>query len=78
MRKAAEHWTDARLDDLAAALAPLPAQVAVLTATVDRLSEETRALRDELATTQRQLLQIAWGLVTALLGVAAALAAALL
>jgi hypothetical protein len=97
MGRAAVSWTDARLDDLADALAPLPAEVAVLKATVnhwdhvaaalepvpanlavlaaavDRLADENRALRTELAATQHQLLQIAWGLVAALLGAAAAL-----
>jgi hypothetical protein len=97
MGKAAVIWTDARLDDLADALAPLPAEVAMLKATVnhwdhvaaalepvpagvavlaaavERLAEENRALRAELAATQRQLLQIAWGLVAALVGAAAAL-----
>ena len=97
MGKAAMTWTDARLDDLADALAPLPAEVAMLKATVshwdhvaaalepvpgglavlaaavERLAEENSALRAELAATQRQLLQIAWGLVAALLGAAAAL-----
>ena len=34
MGKAAVTWTDARLDDLADALAPLPAEVAMLKATV--------------------------------------------
>jgi hypothetical protein len=41
------------------------------------LADENRALRAELAATQQQLLQIAWGLVAALLGAAAALIAAL-
>jgi hypothetical protein len=101
MGKATAHWTDARLDHLAAALdpvraqvvvldatvkhldhvaaalEPVPAQLAVLTATVDRLADENRALRGELAATQHQLLQIAWGLVAALLGAAAALIATL-
>jgi|SRR5829696_7101737 len=101
MGKAVAQWTDARLNDLAAALEPVPAQVAVLdatvrhfdhlaaalepvpaqlavlTATVDRLAEENRALRGELAATQRQLLQIAWGLVAALIGAAAAVITAL-
>lgn len=101
MRRVAAEWSDARLNDLAAALeplpvqvatlgvtvehldqlavqlAPVPAQVAVLTAAVERLAAENRALREELAATQRQLLQIAWGLVAALIGAAAALAAAL-
>jgi hypothetical protein len=99
MAKPVAEWTDARLDDLAVALAPVPARVAtlgatvehltaelgalpvdvaVLTATVDRLGDENRMLRTELAATQRQLTQIAWGLVAALLGASAALAAALL
>jgi|SRR5215216_3375006 len=99
MTKAAGYWTDARLDNLAAALEPVPAQVAVLGATVDHLTaslepvptqiavlaatvellaEENRGLRAELATLQRQLLQMAWGLVAALLGGAGALLAALI
>jgi prefoldin subunit 5 len=101
MAKAAAEWTDARLNDLAAALVPLPSQVAVLSATVqhleqmvdeleptlsqlavlsatvDRLAEENRALRTELAATQRQLTQVAWALVASLLGAAASLIAAL-
>ena len=36
MAKAAAHWSDERLDDLAAALEPVPARVAVLEALVDR------------------------------------------
>jgi hypothetical protein len=101
MSKAAPEWSDARLNDLAAAfepvptrvaalaeavehlegittaLQPLPAQVAVLTASIERLSQDNRALRDELAALQRQFLQIAWGLVAALVGTAGALIAAL-
>jgi hypothetical protein len=97
MSKAVQEWSDARLNDLAAAIEPVPRQVAVLTeavehlegvtaalqplpsqvaalsATVERLTDENRALRDSLAATQRQLLQVAWGLVAALLGAAAAL-----
>jgi outer membrane murein-binding lipoprotein Lpp len=69
---------DARVDHLATALEPVPAQLAVLAATVERLADENRALRAELTTTQRQLLQIAWGLVAALLGGAGALLAALI
>jgi hypothetical protein len=49
-----------------------------LTAAVDRLSDENVALRAELAATQRQLIQIGWGLFAALLGAAAALMAALI
>jgi hypothetical protein len=55
----------------------VPAQLAVLAATVDRLAEANRALRVEFSDMQRQLVQIAWGLVAALLGAAAALIAAL-
>jgi outer membrane murein-binding lipoprotein Lpp len=102
LREPLAAWTDARLDDLAATLVPLPAEVAalradvehldhvtaeleptasrvaVLTAAVDRLSDENVALRAELAATQRQLIQIGWGLFAALLGAAAALTAALI
>jgi methylaspartate ammonia-lyase len=56
----------------------MPSQLAVLTAAVDRLADENRVLRTELAATQRQLIQIAWGLVAALLGAAAALTATLI
>ena len=68
---------DATVKHLAAALEPVPSELAVLAATVDRLTEENRSLRAELSFTQRQLLQVAWGLVAALLGVAAALIAAM-
>jgi prefoldin subunit 5 len=99
MTKAVAKWTDGRLDDLAAALEPVPTQVAVLDATVeqlaaamepipaqlavlastvDRLADENRALRAELAMMQRELLQIAWALLAALLGGAGAIIAALL
>jgi hypothetical protein len=78
MAKAVAHWSDERLDDLAAALEPVPARVAVLEAMVDRLMEENRVLRSELATTQRQLLQVAWLLVGAMVGGAGALLAALI
>jgi hypothetical protein len=98
MGRAVTQWTDERLDDLADALEPIPVQVAVLdatverlaialepvpsqlavlAATVERLTEENRALRAELSYTQRQLLQVAWGLVAALLGAAAAIIAAM-
>jgi hypothetical protein len=101
MSKAVQEWSDARLNDLAAALEPVPSRVAVLTeavehlegvttalqpltsqvavlaATVERLTDENRALRDSLAATQRQLLQVAWGLVAALIAAAAALLSAL-
>jgi hypothetical protein len=78
MAKAVTHWSNERLSDLAAALEPVPARVAVLEALVERLVEENRALRVEVATIQRQLLQVAWLLVGALLGGAGALVAALI
>jgi hypothetical protein len=99
MAKAVGKWTDGRLTDLAAALEPVPSQVAVLeatvdqlaaaldpipaklaalAATVDRLVDENRALRAELAMTQRELLQIAWVLVAAMLGSVGAIIAALI
>jgi hypothetical protein len=102
MGKTTAHWSDERLDEFAAALGPVPvqvavlqasvehldhvtaamepvpAQVAVLTAAAERLADENRALREDLATTERQLLQIGWALVAALLGAAAALIADLI
>ena len=69
---------DASVDHLAAALEPVPAQLAVLAATVERLADENRTLRTDLAATQRQLLQISWSLVAALLAGAGALIAALI
>jgi hypothetical protein len=78
MPKAVAHWSDERLSDLAAALEPIPARVAVLEAIVERLVEENRGLRGELVTIQRQLLQVAWLLVGAMLGGAGALVAALI
>lgn len=102
MTKLGHEWTDARLNDLAAALQhvptqlavlsasvthfehlagetePMRAQLAVLTASVDHLADENRALRTELAAVQRQLVQISWGLVAALLGAGTAVIAALI
>jgi chromosome segregation ATPase len=101
MSKVAQEWSDARLNDLAATLEPvpkqlailteavehlndithtlqpLPTQVAVLAASVERLTEENRTLRHELADVQHQLVQMAWGLVAAFVGAAAALISAL-
>jgi predicted nucleic acid-binding Zn-ribbon protein len=42
-----EAWTDERMDDLAAALRPLPAQMARNTEAIERLSEEIREIRGE-------------------------------
>jgi hypothetical protein len=55
----------------------VPAQLAVFTASVERLADENRALRYELAAIERQLVQIAWGLVAALLTASASLVAVL-
>jgi prefoldin subunit 5 len=49
MAKAVANWTDGRLDDLAAALQPLPAQVAVLDATVDQLAAALEPIPAQLA-----------------------------
>jgi hypothetical protein len=77
-RLAALSATVEHMDHVAARLEPVPAQLAVLAAAVDRLAEENRALRGELAATQLQLVQMAWGLVAALLAAAAALIAGLI
>jgi hypothetical protein len=78
MPKAVAYWSDKRLDDLAAVIEPLPARVAVLEAIVERLAEDNRALRADIDTIERQLLQMAWLLVAAFLGGAGALLAALI
>jgi hypothetical protein len=86
---ATEVWPDERLHDLARALEPLPAKVAELDRGMDHLCHETEGLRrdlttealatrDEFAAIQRQFVQMAWGLVLALVGAVAALTAALL
>ena len=80
-------WTDQRMDDLARALAPVPSKLAELQEAVDHLETdvgalrgefngETLALRQQLWETQRQLVQIAWGLVAALIAAIVALIAA--
>jgi len=63
-----EAWTDDRLDDLAAALRPLPAELARSTAAIERQGEELRAIRADLSALQRQIAQIGWGLSAALAG----------
>jgi hypothetical protein len=81
---AREAWTDERLDDFAAAMRPLPGQVAKLEAEVgqlrdemrfglDRLSHETLGLRQDLSAFQRQLAQIGWTLSGALVAAMIAL-----
>ena len=42
-----EAWTDERLDDLAATLRPLPAQMARNTEAIERLTEEMSSMRGE-------------------------------
>jgi hypothetical protein len=52
MTKAAPEWTDARLNDLAAALQDVPKQLAVLSASVthfEQLAAETEPMRAQLA-----------------------------
>jgi predicted nucleic acid-binding Zn-ribbon protein len=44
-----EAWTDERLDDLAATLRPLPAQIARNTEAIERLGEEMHSMRGEMA-----------------------------
>jgi hypothetical protein len=84
-----ETWTDERLDDLATTVVALPTKVAALGEAVDHLHEETRALREDLAgetralredlaAAQRQLIQVAWGLVAVLIGAVIAVIAAVL
>ena len=70
-------WTDERLDDLAAALRPLPDQVAKLTAAVEHLSDETKSLQLDLSATQRQIAQIGFMLAASLMGAVVALILAL-
>src|SRR6059058_447505 len=52
MSKAAPEWTDARLNDLAAALQDVPKQLAVLSASVshfEQMAAETEPMRAQLA-----------------------------
>ena len=77
-RLAALSATVQHMDHVAAQLEPVPAQLAVMAAAVDRLADENRALRADLAATQLQLVQMAWALMAALLAASAALIAALI
>jgi outer membrane murein-binding lipoprotein Lpp len=49
MRRAIEAWTDARLDELAAALEPLPTKVAALETAVEHLKHLAAALEPTFA-----------------------------
>lgn len=75
-----EAWTDERLDDLAATLRPLPAEVARNTEAINRLADEMRsiradmaAMRSDLVASQRQVAQIGWTQSAALIAVVIAL-----
>src|SRR3954454_3674876 len=68
----------AHFEHVATQMEPLPAQIAVLAASVERLTEENRDIRAELAAAQRQLVQISWVLMGALMGAGVAIANALL
>ena len=76
-----ETWTDERLDDLAATLRPLPAEVARLSAEVRSVTEETRAFRQEMREDMRALrsdfAHIGWGLVATLVAAVVVLIVAL-
>jgi len=72
-----DSWTDARLDDLAATLRPLPEQVARVATAVEHLTDETKALRADLSQSQRQIAQIGWALSGALIAALIALIVAL-
>ena len=47
MGKAVAEWTDRRLNDLAAAIEPVPARVSVLEATVEHLTVELESVPAE-------------------------------
>jgi hypothetical protein len=49
MGKGVAEWTERRLNELAAALEPVPGRVAVLEATVDHLTVELESVPTELA-----------------------------
>jgi hypothetical protein len=70
-------WPDERLNELAETLKPLPAVAKVVTA-VEHLTDETKALREDMSQSQRQIAHIGWTLAIALIGAVAALIIALL
>ena len=67
----------AHLDHAVTQIQPVPAQIAVLAAGMEQLAGENRALRTELAAVHRQIIQISWALVAALLGASAVIVNAL-
>jgi lysozyme family protein len=80
-------WTDERLDDLAASLRPLPAQMARNTEAIERITEDIRAmrgdmtamradmaaLRSDFSSSQRQIAPIGWAMATAVVALLIAL-----
>jgi phage tail tape-measure protein len=74
------------LDDLAATLRPLPAEMARNTEAINRLTDEMRSsltdemrsMRADLSALQRQIAQIGWGLSAALVGTLIALIVAVI
>jgi chromosome segregation ATPase len=71
----AEAWTDERLDDPAASLRPLPAQMArveerleSVERRLDDLIEEMRLMRQDMSAMQRQFAQQGWAMAIALIG----------
>jgi hypothetical protein len=50
-----EAWTDERLDDLAATLRPLPAQVARNTEAIERLTLEMGSVRGEMGSIRSEM-----------------------
>jgi nitrogen fixation/metabolism regulation signal transduction histidine kinase len=66
-------WTDERLDDLAATLRPLPAQMARNTDAIERMSEDMREMRTEMRAMHRQFALIGWTMSFSLIGALVAL-----
>lgn len=65
--EARTEWTDQRLDDFAESLKALPVEVGKVREAVDRLTDETHSLREDLSASQRQIAQIGWALAGGLL-----------
>lgn len=61
------------MDDLAATLRPLPAEMARNTEAIERLTDEVRSMRTDLSSLHPQIAQIGWGLSAALVGTMIAL-----
>jgi hypothetical protein len=63
-------WTDERLDDL---VATVNMHIQLLHEEIHDVRDEVRALRADLSAWQRQIAQIGWALVVALIGAIVAL-----